>query len=148
MSSGRNLRGRIYRAPDQRILEGPYLRCMGCWPSELGCRRNPTGWLVSLPGKGCCSRAGQLGPQGLQRWRAGCWGPQGRKRHPGGSAWSGAPPQWMAGAGCTAGPGRAGLGTGPAQQKTASACLQGGRGQTTEGTQQRRKNQTRASVVT
>lgn len=109
-----------------------HIYCRGCWPSELGCRKTPTGWLVSLLGMGCCSQAGQLGPRGLQlqRWGAGCWGPRGQKHRPGGSAWSGAPPRWTAGAGYTGRPGRAGLGTAPAQQKTASAHLLGGRDQT------------------
>ena len=119
----------------ERIPEGPHLHCMGCWPSELGCRRTPTGWLVSLPGKGCCSRAGRLGRQGLQPQRlgAGCWGPPGQKHRPGGSAWSGAPPRWTAGAGCTGRPGRASLDTSPAPPTTAWAHQPGGQDQTTAG---------------
>lgn len=122
----------------ERIPEGSYLRCMGCWLSELNCRRIPIEWLASLPGKECCSQAGRLGPRGLQpqRWQAGCWGPRGQKRHPGESAWSGAPPQWTAGAGHTGRPGRAGLDTSPAQQKTVSAHLPGGRDRTAVGKQQ------------
>lgn len=120
---------------NERILKGQYLHCMGCWPSELGCRRTPTEWLASLPGKGCCSRASWLGPQGLQprHWWAGCWGPRGQKHRPGGSAWSGAPPQWTAGAGRTGRSGRASPDTSPAQLRTASAHRPGGQDQTTTG---------------
>lgn len=106
---------------------------MGCWPSEQSCRRTPTGWLASHPWKGCCSQAGWLGHPGLQpqHWQAGCWAPQEQKRRPGGSAWSGAPPQSMVGAECTGRLGRAGLDTSPAQQRTVSAHQPGGRDRTT-----------------
>lgn len=116
----------------ERILEGQYVRYMGCWPSEQGCRRTPTGRLASHPEKGCYSQAGRLGSQGLwpQHQRAGCWGPRGRRRRPGGSAWSGEPPRWTAGAGCTGRLGRAGLDTSPAQPRMASAHRPGDRDQT------------------